>query len=72
MLPPFAEEMNKCRRMMALTAYALQAAGLDVLFVDLFGTGDSGGDFADGSLEVWRSDLHARRPLARPIAAARA
>jgi exosortase A-associated hydrolase 2 len=56
-LPPFAEEMNKCRRMLGLTARAIQRAGLDVLLVDLFGTGDSAGDFSDASLEVWRDDL---------------
>jgi exosortase A-associated hydrolase 2 len=58
-LPPFAEEMNKSRRMLALAARALQKAGLDSLLVDLYGTGDSGGDFADATLAVWRSDLQA-------------
>ena len=56
-LPPFAEEMNKCRRMLGLTARAMQGAGLDVLLVDLFGTGDSAGDFSGASLDVWRDDL---------------
>jgi exosortase A-associated hydrolase 2 len=56
-LPPFAEELNKCRRMLALAARSLQRAGSDVLLVDLYGTGDSAGDFADASLPVWRGDL---------------
>jgi exosortase A-associated hydrolase 2 len=56
-LPPFAEELNKSRRMVALAARALQRAGHDVLLIDLYGTGDSAGDFADGSLAVWRDDL---------------
>jgi exosortase A-associated hydrolase 2 len=56
-LPPFAEELNKCRRMLALGARALQRTGRDVLLVDLYGTGDSAGDFADASLAVWRADL---------------
>jgi exosortase A-associated hydrolase 2 len=56
-LPPFAEELNKCRRMLALAARSLQRAGSDVLLVDLYGTGDSAGDFADASLAVWRGDL---------------
>lgn len=56
-IPPFAEELNKSRRMLALAARGLQAAGLDVLVVDLHGTGDSAGDFSDASLECWRQDL---------------
>lgn len=57
LLPPFGEEMNKCRRMMALAARALQAHGSDVLVLDLSGTGDSEGDFSDGRLETWLGDL---------------
>ena len=57
MLPPFAEELNKSRRMLALAARALQSAGMDVLLIDLFGTGDSGGDFGDATLAIWRDDL---------------
>ncbi len=57
MLPPFAEELNKSRRMLSLAARALQGAGMDVLMIDLFGTGDSGGDFGDATLAIWRDDL---------------
>ena len=56
-LPPFAEELNKSRRMIALAARALQAAGIHVLMIDLYGTGDSGGDFADATLAIWRDDV---------------
>ena len=56
-LPPFAEELNKSRRMLALAARALQGAGIDVLLIDLYGTGDSGGDFGDATLAIWRDDL---------------
>jgi exosortase A-associated hydrolase 2 len=56
-LPPFAEELNKSRRMLSLAARALQSAGIEVLLIDLFGTGDSGGDFGDATLAVWRDDL---------------
>jgi exosortase A-associated hydrolase 2 len=56
-LPPFAEELNKSRRMLALAARALQAAGIGVLLIDLYGTGDSGGDFGDATLAIWRDDL---------------
>jgi exosortase A-associated hydrolase 2 len=54
---PIGEEMNKCRRMMALAARAFQAAGLATLYVDCRGTGDSTGDFRDATVEGWRDDL---------------
>jgi len=56
-IPPFAEEMNKSRRMLALQARALACAGLRVLMIDLYGTGDSEGDFADARWEIWIDDL---------------
>src|SRR3546814_14690353 len=58
-LPPFAEEMNRSRRMAALQARALAALGIDVLLLDLFGTGDSAGDFRDARWEIWREDAMA-------------
>ncbi len=54
---PFAEELNRSRRMAALQARALAAAGVGVLLLDLFGTGDSGGDFRDARWEIWREDV---------------
>ncbi len=58
-VPPFAEEMNKCRRQMALTARRIASGGTAVLIPDLTGTGDSSGDFADASWDLWRADLDA-------------
>lgn len=61
---PFAEEMNKSRRMAALQARALAASGFAVLQIDLLGCGDSGGDFADASWAQWVEDIvHACRWL---------
>ena len=54
---PFAEEMNKSRRMAAQQARALSDAGWTVLQIDLFGCGDSDGDFADADWSVWLSDI---------------
>ena len=54
---PFAEEMNKSRRMAALQARALALAGFDVLQIDLLGCGDSSGDFADASWAAWVADV---------------
>ena len=55
-LHPFAEEMNKSRRMAALQARALAEAGYHVLQIDLLGCGDSSGDFVDASWSAWRED----------------
>jgi exosortase A-associated hydrolase 2 len=55
---PFAEEMNKTRRMAALQARALAAAGYGVLQIDLKGCGDSSGEFGDASWSDWVSDVH--------------
>lgn len=54
---PFAEEMNKSRRMAALASRALAAQGCAVLQIDLLGCGDSSGDFADASWAEWQADV---------------
>jgi exosortase A-associated hydrolase 2 len=56
-VPAFAEEMNKSRRMSALTAAALARDGWFVLRVDLHGCGDSEGHFADATWQGWIEDL---------------
>lgn len=55
---PFAEELNKTRRMAALQVRALAEAGYAVLQIDLFGCGDSGGDFGDATWAGWMEDVH--------------
>jgi exosortase A-associated hydrolase 2 len=54
---PFCEEMNKSRRMAALQSRRLAAAGYAVLQIDLFGCGDSSGDFSEAEWEIWKRDL---------------
>lgn len=54
---PFADEMNKSRRMAALQARALAHAGYAVLQIDLLGCGDSSGDFGDATWQSWVSDV---------------
>lgn len=56
-LHPFAEEMNKSRRMAALQARALAAEGFAVLQIDLLGCGDSSGDFGDADWNDWIDDV---------------
>jgi exosortase A-associated hydrolase 2 len=55
-LPPFTEEMNMSRRIVASQARSLAAAGYNVMLLDLTGCGDSGGDFADSSWQIWLED----------------
>lgn len=54
---PFAEEMNKARRMTSLQSRALAAQGVEVLLVDLRGCGDSSGDFGEASWQDWLDDV---------------
>lgn len=58
-VPPFAEEMNKCRRVVSDLARRECETGRGVLCVDLFGTGDSDGDFRDARVGRWVEDLWA-------------
>jgi len=55
-LHPFAEEMNKARRMAALQSRLLAENGYAVLQIDLQGCGDSSGDFGDASWASWLAD----------------
>ncbi len=65
MLPPFAEEMNCCRRVFATLATMLvttdtaatSGEGIDCFLPDFYGTGDSEGDFHNISLQQWRQDV---------------
>jgi uncharacterized protein len=59
LVPAFAEEMNRCRRMTALTARRLAGQGWRVWMRDLLGCGDSSGDFGDASWQAWMDDLNA-------------
>ncbi len=69
-LHPFAEEMNKSRRMAALQARQLAASGLAVLQFDLLGCGDSAGEFGDATWDRWVADTLWAIDLLRGRAAA--
>ncbi|MGE0667627.1 MAG: hydrolase 2, exosortase A system-associated [Sphingomonadales bacterium] len=64
-VPPFAEEMNRARPIVLAQARALAEAGVGVLVLDLYGTGDSDGAFADARWETWRDDIRAAREWLR-------
>lgn len=55
-LPPFAEEMNMSRRVVACQARSMAAAGYRVMLLDPTGCGDAGGNFADASWDKWLED----------------
>jgi exosortase A-associated hydrolase 2 len=56
---PFAEEMNKSRRMAALMSRRLAQCGFVVLQIDLYGCGDSSGELRDATVSNWRADIQA-------------
>jgi len=56
-VPPFAEEMNKSRRMFNLQASILAEQGVASLLLDLYGTGDSEGNFAEARWDIWQENL---------------
>ena len=58
---PFAEELNKSRRMAALQSRRFAAMGYAVLQIDLFGCGDSCGDFSAARWDLWQRDLAVAR-----------
>jgi len=58
---PFGDEMNKSRRMVALQARAFAAMGFGVLQMDLFGCGDSNGEFGNARWDIWKQDLEIAR-----------
>lgn len=56
-VPPLVEEMNRARRMFTLQAKQLASNGLQVCMPDLYGTGESDGEFSDATWGVWMADI---------------
>jgi exosortase A-associated hydrolase 2 len=56
-VPPFGEELNRCRHVVAEQARRFAAEGIACLILDLYGTGDSEGETADASWEIWHGDV---------------
>lgn len=57
--PPFAEELNKSRKMLADQARNFTQKGFGVLMIDYAGTGDSGGELVDASWAKWQQQTQA-------------
>jgi exosortase A-associated hydrolase 2 len=56
-VPPFAEEMNKSRRMISEVALALAEQGTASVCFDLHGTGDSEGEFVAATWDEWLDNI---------------
>lgn len=56
-VPPFAEELNRSRRAIAEASRAFARSGWQVLRLDLYGCGDSEGDFQDATWARWQADI---------------
>jgi exosortase A-associated hydrolase 2 len=56
-LPPFGEEMNRCRSLVATQARNFANAGYSCTLIDFYGTGDSQGQLCDSSLQIWRENI---------------
>jgi exosortase A-associated hydrolase 2 len=59
LLPAFGEEMNKCRRAVAVAARHFARAGMMVRSVDAYGSGDSPGEFGSATWATWLDDYRA-------------
>ncbi|MDD5276197.1 MAG: hydrolase 2, exosortase A system-associated [Methylovulum sp.] len=55
-LPSFAEELNRCRVMVAMQARIFAEKGVGCLLLDYYGTGDSEGDFSETHWKQWLQD----------------
>ncbi|MFO1320408.1 MAG: hydrolase 2, exosortase A system-associated [Burkholderiales bacterium] len=65
--PPFGDEMNKSRRTLSSAARTFAARGTAVLCMDLFGCGDSEGDFREATWSRWCDDLRIAAHRARDL-----
>ena len=68
LVPPFAEEMNRSKRMYVLCARLLANSGIHALCFDFSGTGDSSGEWGEFSYDDWVSDLKVVYDYAKSIA----
>ncbi len=65
LVAPFMEERQDSHEVLRSLALSLSAAGFAVLRFDLFGTGDSDGDWDDATVQGWLDDLSSMRTLLR-------
>lgn len=56
-LPPFGEEMNRCRSLVAQQARWFARRGISCALLDFYGTGESQGNLSDATLAIWRQNI---------------
>jgi len=57
LVPPFGEELNRSRFFLKKLRSELARLGMPSILLDLYGTGDSEGEFADASWDIWLSNI---------------
>jgi exosortase A-associated hydrolase 2 len=57
-VPPFCEEMNRCRTLVASQAREFASAGFSCSVFDFLGTGDSEGQLDQVNLKLWLNDIN--------------
>lgn len=57
LIAPIGEEMNKSRHVLSALVRTLDSHSKAAILPDLYGTGDSEGDFGDATLAAWREDI---------------
>lgn len=58
LVAPFAEELNRCRYLLARQARLWAENGHPCLLLDLYGSGDSDGDFEQARWSIWLQDIN--------------
>lgn len=56
-VPPFGEEMNRCRALVSEQARNFAESGYSCTIIDFYGCGDSQGELHDASLQIWQENL---------------
>ncbi|MCR9186209.1 MAG: alpha/beta hydrolase [Halieaceae bacterium] len=56
-LPPFTEEMNRCRAIAAGQARWFARQGISCTLLDFHGTGESPGETTDATLPIWYNNI---------------
>tara|TARA_E500000305_G_scaffold21563_1_gene16422 strand:+ start:6559 stop:7383 length:825 start_codon:yes stop_codon:yes gene_type:complete len=56
-LPPFTEEMNRCRAIAAGQARQFARQGMSCTLLDFHGTGESPGETTDATLPIWYNNI---------------
>ncbi len=57
-VPPFGEEMNRCRALVSEQARHFAQSGYSCTIIDFYGTGDSQGELQDASLQIWHRNIY--------------